>query len=51
MAAQVSMTGAVDMNGEGELDLENEPPLLEELGINLDDVVARTKVLNWIPKW
>ena len=29
---------------EGDIDLENEPPILEELGINMEDVLARIKV-------
>lgn len=30
---------------ESEVDLDNEPPILEELGINIEDVISRTKAV------
>lgn len=37
--------GSMAGNGEADLELQNEPPLLEELGINPDAVLTRIKAV------
>ncbi|CAD7950211.1 unnamed protein product [Amoebophrya sp. A120] len=46
MTAQAQMMGVTDApGGDGELDVENEPPILEELGIDIDAVFQRIKAV------
>ena len=37
---------SIDFAGDSELDVENEPPILEELGIDIEAVIQRVRVFS-----